>query len=111
MIIPDTLPITIIKGRDFEMEFIFEGLNLSGYTVSSQLRTSESQQATLLADFTVVVTPGTNSTVQISLDDTTTGALIQSSGWYDLLITDPSDKDETYVRGPVSLIGSVTEKP
>jgi len=110
MIIPDTYPLTILRGRDFDVEFEFADLNLTGYTARSQIRASESQDATLIEEFTIIVTPGTDSTVELDLSETETGAITQETGFYDLLLTSPSGVDYTYIRGPVTFIGSVTEK-
>lgn len=110
MVIPDTYPLTIIRGREFSVTFEFVALNLSGYTVKAQVRELENQSSTLIADFTEAVVTGTNSTVTLSLSDTTTSAITQSTGFYDILMTDGSNNDYTYVRGPVQIIGSVTVK-
>jgi hypothetical protein len=115
MIIPDTVPITILRGRDFDITFTFEDLNLTGYTAKSQARETESQTSALIfpagtTQFTCVVTPGTDSTVKLSLTDTQTAGIVKPQGWYDLLLIDPSGHDDTYVRGPVTVGGSVTVK-
>lgn len=111
MIIPDTYPLTIIKGRDFEITFEFEGLNTTSYTVTSEIRELESQSSTLIETFTVVNTPGANSTITLSLSESETEAITQDAGFYDILMTDVSNNDYTYIRGPIQFIGSVTEKP
>lgn len=112
MIIPDTYPLTIIRGRDFySPDFEFVGLNTTGYTITSEIRELESQDATLIETFHVTNTPGASSTISLYLSETETAAITQDSGFYDLLMTDGSGNDYTYLRGKVTIIGSVTEKP
>jgi hypothetical protein len=115
MVIPETYPITIIRGREFDVAFTFVGLNLTGYTIKAQARETESQSSALIfptgtTAFTLAVVSGTDSTVTLTLTDTQTAGITASQGWYDLLLTDGTGKDETYIRGPVTVIGSVTVK-
>lgn len=110
MIIPDTIPLTILRGRDFSLDFEFVAFDLTGYTGRCQIRSMDNVSAPLIEEFTVAITPATDSLVNISLTDTETTAITAETGWYDLLLT-TGTTDATYVRGPVTFIGSVTEKP
>lgn len=110
-IIPDTYNFTVLRGRDFDETFEFVALNLTGYTARLQIRSAESQIAPLIAEATLVITPGTDSTIRVTLSDTVTAAITQDVGYYDLLLVDPSGKDDTYVRGTMTFLGSVTVKP
>lgn len=109
-IIPDTYHFTIIRGRDFDETFEFPALNLTGYTAKMQIRTAESQSAPLIAEVTLTVTPGTDSTIRCVLTDTVTAAITHDVGYYDLLISNPGGSDDTYVRGTITVLGSVTVK-
>jgi len=110
MIIPDTIPLTILRGRDFEIVFEFEATNLAGYTGRSQIRAMDNISSPLLEEFAITITPATNSTVRLTLTDAETTAITAETGWFDLLLT-TGTTDATFVRGPVTFIGSVTEKP
>lgn len=119
MITPASFNITIVKGADFSFTFDIDVsgtiLNLTGATVQAQIRKENKKSATLIDDFTVNVTTGAesgyDSDITLSLTDTETAAITASEGYYDVLVTDVSGNDTYYLRGKVTFLDSVTEKP
>jgi len=106
--------ITIRKGRDFSEYFGLRNdddtpMDLTGYTVKAQIRASRDTTSTLIADFTVRIDDPTTGDIYLELTDTVTAGLTATRAYYDLLLTDPSGIDETYVEGAVTVRGSVTK--
>jgi hypothetical protein len=119
MITPATFNITIVKGADFSFTFEIDVsgtvLNLLGATVTSEIRNSNKASDTLIVAFTTALTTGAVtgyiSDVTLSLTDDDTLAITDSEGVYDVLVTDASGVDTYYLRGRVTFLDSVTEKP
>jgi len=113
---PAQYNITIRKGNDFEQLFEFQqddgtSMNLTDWTVKSEIRQGKSRSAALVIAFTVYIPTPSNGKVYLRLTDTQTGALTPSGGYYDILLTAPTTNfDETYVEGICSIIETITEK-
>jgi hypothetical protein len=112
---PATYDITIRKGNDYEQLFEFQqsdgsAMNLTGFTIESQVRAKQSRDATLIISFTVIIPDPTNGKVYLKLTDTETGALLEKSGYYDILVISPSGFDEIYLEGRVFIEPIVTVK-
>jgi len=121
MITPASFNLTIVKGADFSFTFDIDvsgtTLDLTGATVTSEIRTDAKRDADLILEFTTAVTNGAvsgyPSDVTLSLTDyqTRPAAITESEGFYDVLVTDASGNDTYYLRGHVTFLDSVTEKP
>jgi len=119
MITPASFNITIVKGADFSFAFEIDVsgtvLNLTGATITSEIRDSNKKSDNLIKTFTTVVSIGAVtgylSDVTLSLTDEDTTEIANSEGVYDVLVTDVSGIDTYYLRGKVTFLDSVTEKP
>jgi hypothetical protein len=65
---------TVEQGATFEQVFTFTDLDLTGYTGRGQIRETTAE-ATALADFTVTIAGGTDSTVTVTLPASELSAL------------------------------------
>lgn len=85
--------ITIEQGATFTFTLTVTGVNLTGYTARMQGRTSHAATAKVFdlssPSTGIVVTPGTNSTIAVTLTATQTAAFnAPLEGVYDLEYTD-----------------------
>jgi hypothetical protein len=101
-------------GRDFNEYFGFTDdadtpLDMTGYTVKAQIRSGESSGSTLIAEFTVDNSALADGELWLRLTDAQTAAITASSGYYDILVTDASGTDETWVFGTVTFQGRPTD--
>ena len=95
---------SVDKGRDLLQEFTFKdedgnALDLSGYTFRSQARESSDPDSTLIIEHTVDYSDANVGTVRLTNTDTETGAIADDVGYYDLLVSDGSGLEETWVYG------------
>jgi hypothetical protein len=119
MITPASFNITIVKGADFSFSFEIDisgtVLNLTGATVLSEIRDSNKKSDNLIETFTPTISIGSVtgylSDITLSLTDAETALITESEGVYDVLVTDASNVDTYYLRGRVTFLDSVTEKP
>lgn len=99
--------ITVNSGEDFNQTFTLESadssspLNLTGYSVSSQMR--KHAGSTTKTDFTAeALTPLTDGRIMISLTNTQTAALKAGRYVYDIVIE--KDSTKTRVLGGMVLV-------
>lgn len=119
MITPASFNLTIVKGADFSFSFEIDisgtPLNLTGATVLSEIRDSNKKSDDLIVAFTPTITIGSVtgylSDITLSLTDAQTKLITESEGVYDVLVTDVGNVDTYYLRGKVTFLDSVTEKP
>lgn len=113
-VIPARWNITVRKGRDFVEQYDFQNddgtpMDLTGYTVKAEMREAPSLDSPLIVAFSVSIPTPANGQVTLSLTDIQTAALgSYSKAYYDIMLTDPSGIDETYVEGTVAIKDSVT---
>jgi len=106
--------LVIYKGRDFKMNAYFKDqkgdpADLSGWTGKAQVRETQKSTSNLLFDMSVVVALPLEGKVVIEASDHDTD-IEQSQGFWDLLMTDPSGYDDSYILGRVSLVDVPTKK-
>ena len=113
-VMPGKQNLNILIGIDFPFVFVIDIdgtiLDLTGATVEAQIRESASRTADVIVPFTVVVANGDQaylSEITLSLTDTQTAAITQSSGAYDVAVTLGTDTTY-YLRGAVNFIKTVT---
>ena len=119
MITPASFNITIVKGADFSFAFEIDingtVLNLTGASVLAQIRQTNKKSDDLIVAFTSAISIGAEtgylSDITLSLTDAQTAAIADSEGVYDVLVTDVGNIDTYYLRGKVTFLDSVTEKP
>jgi len=112
---PAKYNITLRRGNDYEQLFEFQqsnetAMDLTGYTIKSQIRARKNRTSDLLVEFTITTPDPTDGKVYLKLTDTQTADLTQSNGFYDILLTSPSGTDEIYLEGKVSINRTVTMK-
>lgn len=115
MIKPAEYNLTIRKATDFNQLFEFQqpdesAMNLTGWAVKSQIRSKQRRDSDLIVEFTVTIPAPADGKIYLSLTDTQTRILSKSAGYYDILLVSPSDVDEIYVEGKVTIKSIVTEK-
>lgn len=85
------------------------GIDISGDTVTSEIRTEEDVESTLIATWVVTVTNATEGLLTLVLDDTTTGQITVDSGFMDLKRVSSGEPLAVFDRPlEVSFRGTVT---
>lgn len=105
--------LVVNSGADFSQSFTLDSadtnsaLNLTGYTVESQMRKwSGSSTATTFTS--TIVVPATTGQILLSLTDTQTAALKPGRYVYDVVITDTSGIKSRVIEGMVLVTEGVT---
>jgi len=110
---PGTHNIVIVRGEDYSLSFNVTVDSVvqtfTGGTAYAQIRESESRASTLIADFTTAIDVA--GEVTITLSDTLSAAITQDLGYYDVVIRDSGGNDVYYLKGRVTVDGSVTVIP
>jgi len=106
--------LVIYKGRDFKVNVYFKDqsggpADLSGWTGKAQVRESMHSSSPLLFEMNVTVVLPLEGKVTIEASDNDTD-ILQNQGFWDLMMSDPSGYDDTYILGSVSLINVPTKK-
>lgn len=101
---PGTYNITLQRRADYSVVLQFKDstdtpINLTGWTVASQIWNQP--RTTKVTDFTVAYTNRSTGTVTLSLTPEQT-ALIDSTYYYDVLLTNSSGIKEYYLEGTVT---------
>jgi hypothetical protein len=104
--------LVINAGTDFEQVFTLENtgtnssLNLTSYTVSSQLRKHSGSSASV--SFASTIVDGANGQVRIGLTTSSTNNLKPGRYVYDVVITDSFGKKSRVIEGMVLVREGVT---
>jgi hypothetical protein len=111
---PERQDLNIYKGRDFSRSYAVKtaagvAIPLTGYAIAAQLRETETRTGTLIKDFSVVVDEPAGTFV-VSMNDTDTGGITPSAGFYDILAIDAAGNDNTWIFGEVDIHETVTVK-
>lgn len=106
--------LTIYKNRDFKMNVYFKDasadpVDLTGWSGKAQAREDMSPDSELLFDFTVTVANAAAGKVTVEVADSLTGIVADSGSW-DLLMTDPSGYDDSYIIGLITFVNVPTVK-
>ena len=106
--------LVIYKGRDFKMNVYFKDANgdavdLTGWSGKAQVRESMLVSSTLIFEMTVNVADATAGKVTVSVSDTLT-QVTQERGNWDLMMTDDTGYDDSYIIGIVTLVDVPTQK-
>ena len=101
---PGTYDITLQRRADYSVVLQFKDstdtpINLTGWTVESQIWNQP--RTTKVTDFTVAYTNRSTGTVTLSLTPEQT-VLIDSTYYYDVLLTNGSGIKEYYLEGTVT---------
>lgn len=114
MIVPYTWDLTVYVGTDFTdaIQFTLNGsaISLTGYTAYDQIRSTQAQDGTLIAEFTCTVTAETG-TVTLTLTDTITKDITATSGYHTLVLRDADGIDLPYAMGGVTFVNTSTVVP
>jgi len=106
----------IRRGRDYVLRIQVTDLdenpvNLTGYSLYSQIRTEASMGADLVAEFAAAITDAATGWIELRLTELETEAITHDKGRWDLLLISNGGLDYTYLEGAVQIIGSVSRKP
>jgi hypothetical protein len=108
------IDIDIDKNRNFRRPFQFledDGvtpIDMTGFSVTAQIRKEESVDSTLIEDFTVDTSDLVNGNIVLILSVAQTAAINHSTGYYDIKVTDLTPTTTSWVKGKVSIHGTVT---
>jgi len=102
----------IYKGRDFSRIYnakdsAGDPIDITAYTIEAQIREELNRTADVIASFTVT-NEGANGRFTISLTDTQTDALAETSGFYDILVQDAGGLRAQWVIGEIDIQETVT---
>jgi len=108
--------IELVRGRDFTQQFsLFNKetgatLNISSYTLKSEIRKSMKIASTLLVEggFSIDDSQAASGIFVLSLTDTQTLALTDSKGYYDIVFT-VGGISESWFWGEVTIIDLPTD--
>lgn len=114
MLTPAQLDLDISIQRDFVYELPFTDeadnpTNLTGYTFKAQIREATAKASVKIADFVIDTTDVATGIIVLTLTDTITGAITQSAGYWDLILTDPTGLVQTYLFGDVTFVERPTD--
>jgi hypothetical protein len=102
--------LTVYRDRDFSQTFYLKAqgavMNLTGYTGKAEIRSGKDDD-TLIVAFQVTVDPLIGS-IELSLTDTQTILLKDTTAFWDLVLTDTHGKRQNYIEGQVKVLGTVT---
>lgn len=104
--------LVVNTGSTFNQTFTLENaessaaLNLTGYTVKSQMR--KHSASTTATDFTSTISNATGGQIQVGLTSTTTAALKPGRYVYDVIITDNVASITRVIEGSVLVREGVT---
>ena len=101
-----TYDLTMQRRADYEITLEFQNLNLTGWTVASQVWDAERKTKHATFDVSYVSRP--SGIVSMSLTDTQT-ALLPSTSRYDILLINPLGLREYYIEGVVYVNEGYTE--
>jgi len=104
----------IFKNRGFSIEIEMTDnddvpIDITGYTISSKVRTEYNQESTLICEFTIEKTTATLGKFSLSLPASISASISQTYGYYDIKVEDGVTVDpETYLWGQVNFQGTCT---
>lgn len=114
-IIPAEEPITIYKGADYTQAYQVLAsedddtpLDLSDYTIKSQIRVKAGLTEEKIADFGVDIPSPTDGTFTLSLSDADTRDIVYKKGYYDVVLT-IGDLSEVYFYGDIEFREMATD--
>jgi hypothetical protein len=114
MALPLEKNLAVYIGSDFSENFRMVDENslpvdLTGYSIKSQIKEKQSQDASLIETFNISVA-ATDGGFTLSLTDTQTSAITKKVGYYDVLLTDGDSIDTYAIFGQVTFVPTVTVK-
>ena len=112
---PVSYDVTLRRFRTFSKTFLFTDadnvpLNLSGYTVTAEIRKERSYSSDLIDAFNIDMSDAANGNITISFSESETGAILESNGFWDMLFEVGSTK-ESWLEGAVEIVDSITNVP
>ncbi|MFA5381957.1 MAG: hypothetical protein WC356_02240 [Candidatus Micrarchaeia archaeon] len=109
---PAKYDLTIYRDRDFSQTFYLKSqgtiMDLTDYTVRSEMRPGVDSDTLILAFTTAINIP--SGSVTISLTDVQTLALDCNTAYFDLVLTKGTLR-QSYIQGAVKVVGTVTREP
>lgn len=103
--------LTIEQGANFSTDLDLRDssgslLNISGYSVASQMR--KSYYSTSANNFTMTITDGSAGQITMSMNSSNTSNIVPGRYVYDILLTDGQGVKTRIIEGIVTVLPSVT---
>ena len=103
--------LTIEQGANFSTDLDLRDssgslLNISGYSVASQMR--KSYYSTSSNNFTMTITDGSAGQITMSMNSSNTSNIVPGRYVYDILLTDGQGVKTRIIEGIVTVLPSVT---
>lgn len=115
---PGTLPITLYAFASFSLPLQWTDntgapIDLTGYKVRMQIRERVSSSTPVLSIDNgllggIAITDAVNGKIQIDVTDEQTGAITIKSGFYDVVVENPSGDAVRLIQGVVTIVPGVT---
>ena len=104
----------IYKGRDFKMIAWFkdadgDAVDLTGWSGKAQAREEMDPDSALIFEYVVTVADAAAGKVTVEVSDSLS-EVSQITGAWDLMMTDPSGYDESYIIGEITFVMVPTKK-
>lgn len=108
---PATYELRIPQRATLELPLILKAgdnpVNLTGYTVLASIYTDEKRREKI-ADLTTIYTNRTIGSIKLRLDRSVTRTITRS-GYWDMLVIDPSNDADYWMEGPAVLDIGLTD--
>lgn len=119
-------PIRITEGATFALSMVLSSvddlgvktpIDLTGYTIRSQIRKNYVQTSPVIREFLVTITSPENGEFSLSLTDSETADIEPAPpsmlaetplGYYDILVTAPTGTVSLLLQGPVTYYQTIT---
>lgn len=104
-----TYDFQIRKGSDVSEPFLIQDdqgnpLDLTGWTILSQIRAGKSDDTELIAAFDVVIADPASGRVVLELSNAVSSAIAVKKGYYDILYIDTNNKRKYYCEGAITFL-------
>lgn len=105
----ETLDLEFVQGDTYRRQFTFDGIDITGWTFLSQIRSGTADDTAVEATLTCTIIDGPNGVMEIVLAPADSETLDPSFiHWWDLQATTDDADVYTIVRGEVTVIAEVS---
>ena len=109
--VPGNYNISIIQNATFRQRIVLKdvnrvALNLAGYSFKSQIWTPNKTKK--IADITINTIDYANGLIELYISPEVTSTIIES-GYWDLLVTNPSGDKQYWLKGKTSIVNGYSK--
>lgn len=105
----ETLDIEFVQGDTYRRQFTFDGIDITGWTFLSQIRTGTADATAIEAALTCTIIDGPNGVMEAVLAPADSASLDPKFvHWWDLQATTGTGDVFTIVRGQVTVIAEIS---